>query len=70
MSPSPVSSNGESDYAFSMDAASIPTARINKLQGTNFHTSKIKLQMMPKERDLWEVTSGEARLDHCTNAMD
>uniref|UniRef100_A0AAV1U7L6 CCHC-type domain-containing protein n=1 Tax=Peronospora matthiolae TaxID=2874970 RepID=A0AAV1U7L6_9STRA len=53
-----------------MDAAVTPTARINKFQGTNFHTCKFKMQMVLEERDLWEVTCGEVKLEHCTNVMD
>uniref|UniRef100_A0AAV1UBZ1 DUF4219 domain-containing protein n=1 Tax=Peronospora matthiolae TaxID=2874970 RepID=A0AAV1UBZ1_9STRA len=53
-----------------MDAAATPTARINKFQGTNFHTWKFTMQMVLEERDLWEVTCGEVKLEHCTNVMD
>uniref|UniRef100_A0AAV1UYL3 Uncharacterized protein n=1 Tax=Peronospora matthiolae TaxID=2874970 RepID=A0AAV1UYL3_9STRA len=53
-----------------MDAAATPTARINKFDGTNFHTWKFKMQMVLEERDLWEVTCGEVKLEHCTNVMD
>ena len=70
MSPSPAFSTEDSDYAFAMDADSNPTARINKFQGTNFHTRKFVMQMVLEERDLWEVTSGEVKMEHCTNAMD
>ena len=27
------------------------------------------MQMFLEERDLWEVTSGEVKLDHCNNAI-
>uniref|UniRef100_H3H5W7 DUF4219 domain-containing protein n=1 Tax=Phytophthora ramorum TaxID=164328 RepID=H3H5W7_PHYRM len=47
------------DYAFAMDATPTATARINKFNGTNFHTWKFKMQMVLEERELWEVTSGE-----------
>ena len=70
MSPSPAFSTEDSDYAFAMDADSNPTARINKFQGTNFHTWKFVLQMVLEERDLWEVTSGAVKMEHCTIAMD
>uniref|UniRef100_A0AAV1UA20 DUF4219 domain-containing protein n=1 Tax=Peronospora matthiolae TaxID=2874970 RepID=A0AAV1UA20_9STRA len=70
MSPSPVSSNEDSDYAFAIDAAATSTARINKFQGTNFHTWKFKMQMVLEEHDLWEITCGEVKLEHCTNVMD
>uniref|UniRef100_A0AAV1UTV3 CCHC-type domain-containing protein n=1 Tax=Peronospora matthiolae TaxID=2874970 RepID=A0AAV1UTV3_9STRA len=53
-----------------MDAAATPTARINKFQGTNFHTWKFKMQMVLEERDRWEVTCGEVKLVLCTNVMD
>ena len=38
-----------------MDYAS--TSRINKFDRTNFHSWKFKMQMVLKERDLWEVVS-------------
>ncbi|KAG3045812.1 hypothetical protein PI124_g23574 [Phytophthora idaei] len=53
-----------------MDATSTTTARINKFDGTNFHTWKFKMQMVLEERDLWEVVSGEAKLEYCTTALD
>ncbi|KAG3122104.1 hypothetical protein PI126_g24280 [Phytophthora idaei] len=58
MSPSPADSAQDLDYAFAMDATSTTTARINKFDGTNFHTWKFKMQMVLEERELWEVTSG------------
>lgn len=60
----------DSDYAFAMDTASTTTSRINKFDGTNFHTWKFKMRMVLEERDLWEVTSGEIKLEHCTTALD
>ena len=70
MSPSPASSASPfSDSAFATMDASTPS-RINKFDGTNFHTWKFKMQMVLEERDLWEVASGEVKLEHCTNAMD
>ncbi|KAG6578271.1 Copia proteinlike [Phytophthora cinnamomi] len=48
-----------------MDTASTTTARINKFDGTNFHTWKFKMAMVLEERELWEVTSGEIKLEHC-----
>ncbi|POM77294.1 BAHD acyltransferase, partial [Phytophthora palmivora] len=63
MSPSPVFPAQDSDYAFAMDTASTTTSRINKFDG-------IIYSFPTKERDLWEVTSGEIKLEHCTTAMD
>ncbi|KAG3231278.1 hypothetical protein PI124_g23628 [Phytophthora idaei] len=60
----------DADYAFAMDASPISTARINKFDGTNFHTWKFKMQMVLEERELWEVTSGEVKLEHCMTAAD
>ncbi|KAG2850982.1 hypothetical protein PC114_g28889 [Phytophthora cactorum] len=56
MSPSPVFPDQDPDYAFAMDATPTATARINKFDGTNFHTWKFKMQMVLEERELWEVT--------------
>ncbi|KAJ8566600.1 hypothetical protein ON010_g6522 [Phytophthora cinnamomi] len=70
MSPSPVFPAEDSDYAFAMDAASTTTSRINKFDGTNFHTWKFKMAMVLEERDLWEVTSGEIKLEHCATTLD
>ncbi|KAG2892077.1 hypothetical protein PC119_g24453 [Phytophthora cactorum] len=53
-----------------MDATSTTTARINKFDGTNFHTWKFKMHMVLEERDLWEVVCGETKLEHCTTALD
>ncbi|KAG6615787.1 Transposon-encoded protein [Phytophthora cinnamomi] len=53
-----------------MDAASTTTSRINKFDGTNFHTWKFKMAMVLEERDLWEVTSGEIKLEHCATTLD
>ncbi|KAF1334706.1 Integrase catalytic core protein, partial [Globisporangium splendens] len=46
------------------------TSRINKFEGTNFHAWKFKMQMVLEERDLWEVVSGEVKLEHCVSEMD
>ncbi|KAG2974578.1 hypothetical protein PC118_g14432 [Phytophthora cactorum] len=72
MSPSPVFPDQDPDYAFAMDATptATATARINKFDGTNFHTWKFKMQMVLEERELWEVTSGEVKLEHCQTAAD
>ncbi|GMF61459.1 unnamed protein product [Phytophthora fragariaefolia] len=70
MSPSPVFPDQDPDDAFAMDASPISTARINKFDGINFHTWKFKMQMVLEERELWEVTSGEVKLEHCTAAAD
>lgn len=64
MSPRPVFSAPDVDYAFAMDAATATNARINKFDRTNFHTWKFKMQMVLEERDLWEVASGEIKLEH------
>ncbi|KAF1318429.1 Integrase catalytic core protein, partial [Globisporangium splendens] len=45
-------------------------ARINKFDGTNFHTWKFKMQMVLEERELWEVVSGEIKLEHCQTESD
>ena len=37
-------------------------ARINKPEGIDFYTWKSKMQMVLKERDAWEVVSGEVKL--------
>uniref|UniRef100_H3H9W0 Integrase catalytic domain-containing protein n=1 Tax=Phytophthora ramorum TaxID=164328 RepID=H3H9W0_PHYRM len=70
MSPSPVFPAQDPDYAFAMDATPTTTDRINKFNGTNFHTWKFKMQMVLEERELWEVTSGEVKLEHCTTTAD
>uniref|UniRef100_A0AAV1SXV4 DUF4219 domain-containing protein n=1 Tax=Peronospora matthiolae TaxID=2874970 RepID=A0AAV1SXV4_9STRA len=46
-----------------MDAMPIATARINRFAGTNFCTWKFKMQMVLEERDLWDVVSGEVKLE-------
>uniref|UniRef100_H3H9M5 GAG-pre-integrase domain-containing protein n=1 Tax=Phytophthora ramorum TaxID=164328 RepID=H3H9M5_PHYRM len=66
----PVFPAQDPDYAFAMDATPTTTARINKFNGTNFHTWKFKMQMVLEERELWEVTSGEVKLEHCTTTAD
>ena len=69
MSPSLVFSALDADYALAMDAASATAARINKFDGTNFHTWKCKMQMVLEERDLWEVASGEVKPEHLTSVL-
>uniref|UniRef100_H3H955 Integrase catalytic domain-containing protein n=1 Tax=Phytophthora ramorum TaxID=164328 RepID=H3H955_PHYRM len=66
----PQINKSDPDYAFAMDATPTTTARINKFNGTNFHTWKFKMQMVLEERELWEVTSGEVKLEHCTTTAD
>uniref|UniRef100_H3H4R2 Integrase catalytic domain-containing protein n=1 Tax=Phytophthora ramorum TaxID=164328 RepID=H3H4R2_PHYRM len=66
----PVFPAQDPDYAFAMDATPTTTARINKFNGTNFHTWKFKMQMVLEERELWEVTSGEVKLEHCMTTAD
>uniref|UniRef100_A0AAV1VMM1 DUF4219 domain-containing protein n=1 Tax=Peronospora matthiolae TaxID=2874970 RepID=A0AAV1VMM1_9STRA len=53
-----------------MDAMPITTARINKFSGTNFHTWKFEMQMVLGERDLWNVVSGEVKLERCVSTLD
>uniref|UniRef100_A0AAV1TWN9 DUF4219 domain-containing protein n=1 Tax=Peronospora matthiolae TaxID=2874970 RepID=A0AAV1TWN9_9STRA len=45
----------------------ITTARINKFAKTNFQTWKFKMQMVLEERYLWDVVSGEVKLEHCVS---
>ena len=69
MSPTPFDSAAaatDSSYA-AMDAS---TTRISKFDGTNFHAWKFKMQMVLEERDLWEVTSGEVKAEHCQTSLD
>uniref|UniRef100_A0AAV1TQA7 CCHC-type domain-containing protein n=1 Tax=Peronospora matthiolae TaxID=2874970 RepID=A0AAV1TQA7_9STRA len=70
MSPSSADSAPDADFAFNMDAATATNARINKFDGTNFHTWKFKMQMVVEERDLWEVTSGDIKLEHPATTLD
>ena len=56
------------DFALSMDT-SAPN-RINNFDITNFHTWKFKMQMVLDERDLWEVVSGEIKMDQCVTQLD
>ncbi|OWY95848.1 Integrase, catalytic core protein, partial [Phytophthora megakarya] len=60
--PSPVFSTEDSDYAFAMDTASTTTSRINKFDGTNFHTWKFKMRMSRADSLTWELVT--ARLLH------
>ena len=70
MSPRPAFFAPDADFAHAMDSASATSSRINKFDGMNFHTWKFKMQMVLEERDLWEVTSGEVKFEHLTNALD
>jgi len=54
MSPSPANSAFTTASYVAMDST---TARINKFDGTNFHTWKFKMQMVLEERELWEVVT-------------
>jgi gag-polypeptide of LTR copia-type/Domain of unknown function (DUF4219)/Zinc knuckle len=69
MSPSSADSafTDSASPAFAMDST---PARINKFDGTNFHTWKFKMQMVLEERDVWEVVSGEVKLEQCQTATD
>ena len=69
MSPSSADS-AFTDSAFSSSAMDSTPARINKFDGTNFHTWKFKMQMVLEERDVWEVVSGEVKLEHCQTPED
>uniref|UniRef100_A0AAV1T8D3 Uncharacterized protein n=1 Tax=Peronospora matthiolae TaxID=2874970 RepID=A0AAV1T8D3_9STRA len=53
-----------------MDSSLFTAARINKFSGTNFHVWKFKMQMVLEERDLWDVVSGEVKIEHCTSTLD
>ena len=68
MSPSPADSAQDPSYALAMDTSA--STRINKFDGTNFHNWKFKMQMVLEERDLWEVASGEVKMEHCTSTLD
>ena len=70
MSPSFANSAQDLDHAFAMDSSPFTAARINKFSGTNFHVWKFKMQMVLEERDLWDVVSGEVKLEHCKNTLD
>ena len=68
MSPSLVFPDSDTDFTLDMDA-SAPN-RINKFDGTNFHTWKFKMQMVLEERDLWEVVSEEIKMEQCVTQLD
>ena len=68
MSPSFADSAPASAFVTSMEPAT--TTRINKFDGTNFHNWKFKMQMVLEERELWEVTCGEIKLEHCVTEND
>lgn len=71
MSPRPSDSAAPSPaFALAMDTSAIPTARINKFDGANFHLWRFKMQMVLEERDLWDVVSGEVKPEHLTNPLD
>ena len=70
MSPSSADSAPDTDFAFNVDASTTTTALINKFGGMNFHTWKFKMQMVLEERDLWEVISGEIKMEQLTSAPD
>src|SRR5688572_26736591 len=69
MSPSPANS-AFTTTTTSYVAMDSTTARINKFDGTNFHTWKFKMQMVLEERELWDVVSGEVKLEHCQTESD
>ena len=67
MRPSPVFPDSDTDVALDMDT-SAPN-RIDTFDGANVHTW-IKMQMVLEERDLWDVVSGEVKLEHCVSTLD
>ena len=68
MSPSPFDS-APAALASAMDA-STTSARIDKFDGSNFHVWKFKMQMVLEDRDLWDVTCGVVKPEHCLTADD
>ena len=68
MSPSPFDS-APAALASTMDA-STTSARIDKFDGSNFHVWKFKMQMVLEDRDLWDVTCGVVKPEHCLTADD
>ena len=60
----------DSAAADSVNMDSIAASRINKFDGTNLHTWKFKTQMVLEERELWEIVSGEIKLEHCQAEND
>jgi transposase InsO family protein len=68
MSPSPADSATDDATFATMDSTATP--RINKFDGTNFHTWKFKMQMVLEDRELWEVVSGEVKLEQCVSESD
>jgi len=60
----------DSAAADSVNMDSIAASRINKFDGINLHTWKFKMQMVLEERELWEVVSGEIKLEHCQTESD
>jgi len=69
MSPSSADS-AFTDFASQASTMDSTPARINKFDGTNFHTWKFKMQMVLEERDVWEVVSGEVKIEHCQTPAD
>src|SRR5689334_13148730 len=70
MSPSPADSATTAAASSFTAMDSTATARINKFDGTNFHTWKFKMQMVLEDRELWEVVCGEVKLEHCVSEND
>ena len=70
MSPSFANSSQYLDHAFAMDSSPFTDARINKFSGTNFHVWKFRMHMVLEERDLWDVLSGEVKLEYCKSTLD
>ena len=70
MSPSSFSSalTAATSTTVIMDYTS--TFRINKFDETNFYTWKFKMQMVLEDLDLWEVVSGEVKLERCVNGLN
>lgn len=68
MKPSDVFPGSSTDLAVVMNISA--TNRVNMFDGTNFHTWKLEMQMVLEERDLWEVVSGETKLEQCVTSLD
>uniref|UniRef100_A0AAV1TBQ3 DUF4219 domain-containing protein n=1 Tax=Peronospora matthiolae TaxID=2874970 RepID=A0AAV1TBQ3_9STRA len=56
---SPSSSDSAPAALASAVDASTTSARIDKVDDTNFYMWKFKMQMVQEDRDLWDVTSGD-----------
>ena len=68
MSPRPLHS-APAALASAVDA-STTSARLDKFDGSYFHVWKFKMQMVMEYRELWDVTSGDVKSDHCLTSKD